>query len=283
MFWQQLPDGGSLRMLRAMTTDARTKPADAPPGAQAVTRALRLLHCFRDNAGELSASQLARRMELSASTAHRLARTLVAAGFLEQDEHTARYRLGPSVAELGQLSLHQRGMHRAVPELDALARATGTTADLAIRGGDHAVILVGGSVNPAAGLGLRRPLHSTALGKVLLAWARPGERDLAALPPLRAHTDRTITGLDALRTELERARTAGYALNDGESAYGVRTAAVPVLDVDGHAHAALAVRSTPDVLTDARLPWFVARARACAAALEVLLLPPSQRRSPLAD
>ncbi|WP_031517051.1 IclR family transcriptional regulator [Streptomyces sp. NRRL F-5123] len=260
-----------------MTTDARTNVAGAPPGAQAVTRALHLLHCFRDNAGELSASQLARRMELSVSTAHRLARTLVAAGFLEQDEHSARYRLGPSVAELGRLSLHQRGMHRAGPELDALARATGTTADLAIRSGAHAVILAGSSVHAAAGLGLRRPLHSTALGKVLLAWARPGEPDLDTLLPLHAHTDRTITGTAELRAELERVRAAGHALNDGESAYGVRTAAVPVLDASGHAHAAVAVRATPDVITDDRIGWFVARAAACARALEVLLLPPAQR------
>ncbi|MFJ9517400.1 IclR family transcriptional regulator [Kitasatospora sp. NPDC101801] len=251
---------------------------DAPAGAQAVTRALGLLHCFRDNAGELSASDLARRMELSVSTSHRLARTLVAAGFLEQDRRTARYRLGPSVAELGQLSLHQRGLHRAAPELAALSAATAATADLAIRSGGHAVILVGGSVQPSTGLGLRRPLHSTALGKVLLAWARPGEDDLTALPPLHAQTDRTIVDPVALAAELTLVRAAGYALNDGESAYGVRTLGVPVLDAAGHAHSALAVRSTPDVLTDARLPWFLSRARACAEALEVLLLAPNERR-----
>ncbi|MER5866447.1 IclR family transcriptional regulator [Kitasatospora sp. NPDC002040] len=251
---------------------------DAPAGAQAVTRALGLLHCFRDNAGDLSASDLARRMELSVSTSHRLARTLVAAGFLEQDRGTARYRLGPSVAELGQLSLHQRGLHRAAPELAALSATTAATADLAIRSGGHAVILVGGSVQPSTGLGLRRPLHSTALGKVLLAWARPGEDDLTALPPLDARTDRTIVDPAVLAAELDRVRAAGYALNDGESAYGVRTLGIPVLDATGHAHSALAVRSTPDVLTDARLPWFLAHARACAEALEVLLLPPDRRR-----
>ena len=257
-----------------MTEGSATK---APSGAQAVTRALGVLQCFRDNAGALSASDIARRMSLSISTAHRLARTLVIAGFLEQDDHTARYRLGPSVAELGQLSLHQRGLHRARPELDELARVTGATADLAIRGGPHAVILVGGSVEPSTGLGLRRPLHSTALGKVLLAWARPGEDDLAALPPLLPQTERTIVDLDELRAELDRVRAAGYAVNDGESALGVRTLAVPVLEAGGHAHSALAVRSTPGILTDERLPWFLARARACAGALEVLLLPPNQR------
>ncbi|SEL82242.1 IclR family transcriptional regulator [Streptacidiphilus jiangxiensis] len=252
----------------------------APAGAQAVTRALGLLQCFHDNAGALSVSELARRMGLSVSTTHRLARTLVAADVLEQDEQTARYRIGPLVAELGQLSLHQRGMHRAAPELADLSRSTGATADLAIRGGDHAVILVGGSVNPATGLGLRRPLHSTALGKVLLAWARPGEGDLRSLP-MPALTDRTITDPVALEEELGRVRERGYALNDGESVHGVRTLAVPVLEATGHVHAALALRSTPDVLTDDRLPWFLAHARSCARALEVLLLPPQLRHSAL--
>jgi DNA-binding IclR family transcriptional regulator len=251
--------------------------AKTPTGAQAVSRALGVLHCFRDNAGDLSASDLARRMGLSVSTAHRLARTLVLAGFLDQDPHTARYRLGPSIAELGQLSLHQRGLHQAVPALDELARVTAATADLAIRDGVHAVILVGGSVEPSTGLGLRRPLHSTALGKVLLAWAGPGEDDLDALGPLTPQTDRTLVDPEELRAELVKVRAVGYALNDGESAVGVRALAVPVLDADERVHSALAVRSTPEVLTDAHLPWFLSRARACAATLADLLLPPHQR------
>ncbi|MFJ4186962.1 IclR family transcriptional regulator [Kitasatospora sp. NPDC089509] len=257
--------------------EAATAVQNPPAGAQAVQRALGLLHCFHDNGPDLSASDLARRMELPVSTAHRLARTLVSAGFLEQDEQTARYRLGPAVAELGQLSFHQRGLHLAGPELDLLARRTQTTADLAIRSGPHAVILVGGSVRPDTGLGLRRPLHSTALGKVLLAWPRSGETAVAALGPLASFTDRTITEPASLEEELAKVRAAGHALNDGESAAGVRTVAVPVLDAAGQARFALAVRSTPAHLTDDRLGWFLGHARTCADALAVLLLPPDQR------
>ncbi|MFJ8471540.1 IclR family transcriptional regulator [Kitasatospora sp. NPDC094011] len=257
--------------------EAATAVQNPPAGAQAVQRALGLLHCFHDNGPDLSASDLARRMELPVSTAHRLARTLVSAGFLEQDEQTARYRLGPAVAELGQLSFHQRGLHLAGPELDLLARRTQTTADLAIRSGPHAVILVGGSVRPDTGLGLRRPLHSTALGKVLLAWPRSGETAAAALGPLASFTDRTITEPALLDEELAKVRAAGHALNDGESAAGVRTVAVPVLDAAGQARFALAVRSTPAHLTADRLDWFLGHARTCADALAVLLLPPDQR------
>ncbi|GLW68029.1 IclR family transcriptional regulator [Kitasatospora phosalacinea] len=248
----------------------------APPGgAQAVHRALGLLHCFHDNGPDLSASELARRMGLSVSTAHRLARTLVATGFLDQDERTARYRLGPAVAELGQLTFHQRGLHLAAPELAQLAQRTGATADLAIRSGPHAVILVGGSVLPSTGLGLRRPLHSTALGKVLLTWPSPTDPPLQG--PLPAHTPRTLTDPAALDAELALTRERGYALNDGESAPGVRTLAVPVLDRTPTARFALAVRSTPAHLTDGALPRALAHARSCARALAVLLLPPDQR------
>ncbi|MFE6050274.1 IclR family transcriptional regulator [Kitasatospora sp. NPDC056446] len=257
--------------------EAATAVQSPPAGAQAVQRALGLLHCFHDNGPDLSASDLARRVDLSVSTAHRLARTLVSAGFLEQDEQTARYRLGPAVAELGQLTFHQRGLHLAAPELEVLSRRTNATADLAIRSGPHAVILVGGSVRPDTGLGLRRPLHSTALGKVLLAWPRPGEAAASTLGPLRPFTGRTITEPALLDEELERVRATGYALNDGESAAGVRTVAVPVLDGGGQARFALAVRSTPAHLTDDRLDWFLGHARSCADALAVLLLPPDQR------
>jgi DNA-binding IclR family transcriptional regulator len=79
---------------------------------------------------------------------------------------------------------------------------------------------------------------------------------------------------------LARVRNNAYALNDGESAYGVRTLAVPVLDGAGHARFALAVRATPEVITEARTEWFLVQARSCARALEVLLLSPAERRPP---
>ncbi|MFC7922626.1 IclR family transcriptional regulator [Streptomyces cinereoruber] len=257
-----------------MTTEAGiVRP---PAGAQAVRRALDVLHCFHDNGPDLSASDLARRLGLSTSTAHRLARTLLGAGFLEQDARTARYRLGPAMTELGRLAYHQRGLHLAAPELSDLAERTGATADLALCSGPHVVIVAGGSVTPK--VGLRRPLHSTALGKVLLAWPRAGEGGPRSLPPLYAFTERTIVEPPLLAAELERVREAGYALDDGESAHGVRTVAVPVLERAGHARFALALRGTPALTTDELLDWYLAQARATARALEVLLLAPAERR-----
>ncbi|MBS2535773.1 IclR family transcriptional regulator [Catenulispora sp. NF23] len=256
--------------------DRDSAPTAPREGAQSVHRTLALLQCFADSPQDLTGSDLARRTGLALSTAHRLLKVLTNAGILEQDPATARYRLGPSLAELGRLAYHRRGLHRAEPELAELAAHTGATADLATRVGGHAVILAGGSLDRDGARGLRRPLHSTALGKVLLAWG--DNADLTALP-LEQLTRRTITDPQHLREELERVRTAGFALNEGESTTGVRTIAVPVLDHTDQARFAVALRSSPEAMASARLAWFVEQAAACATALEVLLLPPGQRRT----
>ncbi|GAB0102806.1 DNA-binding transcriptional repressor XynR [Nocardia sp. JMUB6875] len=257
-------------------TTATAKPRE---GAQAVHRTLALLRAFGDSPEDLPASDLARRLGLALSTTHRLLQAMTSTGFLEQDTDTARYRLGPTVAELGRAAYYRRGLHRAEPELADLSRRTGVVADLAVRVGAHAVILVGGSLEGDNRRTLRRPLHSTALGKVLLAWSDLTDEQIAALSPLTAQTDRTITDPRTLRDELTTVRATGFALNDGESASGVRSIAVPVLDTDNHARFALALRSSPDILIDTRLDWFTEQAAACAAALEVVLLSPAQRRS----
>jgi DNA-binding IclR family transcriptional regulator len=258
-------------------------------GARAVERALGLLRCLGDGSAmadasalpdgsiALSASDLARRMGLPTSTAHRLARTLLEAGFLELDEGSLRYRLGPAVVELGLQAYNERGLPRVLPELAHLARVTRATADLAIRSGDHVVIVARGATRPEYAVGLRRPLHSTSLGKVLLAWDRPSTAELADLGPLRPLTDRTIVTPDRLAAQLAGVRKAGYALNDGESAVGVRTVSVPILDRGGRARFALAVRATPEVLPEGKIPWVLDQARACVAAIQVHLLFPEVR------
>jgi len=264
---------------------------EPPAGARAIERALGVLRCF---AGEdvapgaafpgdglaLSASDIARRMDLPTSTAHRLARTMFAAGFLELDETTLRYRLGPTMVELGLQAYNDRGLPRVVPELQHLARVTRATADLAIRSGDHVLIVARGGTRPEYVAGLRRPLHSTSLGKVLLAWDRPGTAEINDLGPLRPLTERTI--VDPLRfvAELASVRKAGYAVNDGESAVGVRTVAVPVLDRGGRVRFALAVRATPEVIPQAKIPWILSQARACVSAIQVHLLFPEDRPGP---
>ncbi|MGW9351160.1 DNA-binding transcriptional regulator, IclR family [Nocardiopsis flavescens] len=244
-----------------------------PAGSQAVVRALRVLHCFRDHGPELGATDIARLLDLRTSTAHRLARTLVSEGFLEQDAATSRYRLGAAVAELGRALYRHRGLYRIEPLMESLAEATGTRPGLAIRSGSRAVVIAGEAVDPEAGLSLYIPLHASAMGKVLLAWDPAADPSRLELEPLTAGT---ITDPDRLRAELERVRARGYAVNDGEFAEHKRTVAVPLVDAVGQVRMALALRADAAELPVERFPELARTAQDFAPAFQRLLLHPAE-------
>lgn len=263
--------------MKAPTTSAGPGSDGAQSaGVQAVTRALDVLACFRDGSADLGVSDIARTLDLKTSTTHRLVRTLVQAGFLEQDDRTSRYRLGSALAEYGQIVYRQRRVGLAEPRLRRLSRGTGENVALAVRQGSDALLLSGAQAGRSAPSdaisGIRIPLHASAMGKVFLAWADERRGDLTRIGPLTPATRRTITDPGQLAQELERVRGLGYALNDEEMTPGIRTVAVPILGGDGYAAFALAVRGPVERMTDERIVRFVDRAKEAAEDLRVVLL-----------
>ena len=94
-----------------------------------------------------------------------------------------------------------------------------------------------------------------------------------------ARTKEIKTVLDSLATELAPAHEAlqtSRKLVDS-TAHGVRSVSVPILDRGGRARFALAVRATPEVIPEAKIPWVLSQARACVAAIQVHLLFPEDR------
>src|SRR5919106_1547095 len=157
-----------------------------------------------------------------------------------------RERTGRSA---GRRAEEQLGYARALPALESLADATGESVNLGIRSGaDVLVVLAVPSRQPLRFdqlAGSRVPIHTSAMGKCLLAFAAPppaGAGALSELPRLSRFTERTITRRDQLVAELERTRARGWALNDGERNPGVRAVAAPVLEGSGAAVAAVAVQ-----------------------------------------
>jgi IclR family acetate operon transcriptional repressor len=215
-------------------------------GAQSVERALAVLRCFEGRAGDLGVSEIAGRTGLSVSTAHRLTRALCAGGLLAQDARTERYQLGPLLVVLGKRAEERLGYARALPALEALAAETGESVNLGIRSGvDVLVVLDVASPQPlrfAQASGTRVPAHTSAMGKVLLAFAPDPAREVRGLPALTAYTGRTITDAGALVAELEQIRRQGWSVNDEERNVGVRAVAAPVLAPSGAAVAAVAVQ-----------------------------------------
>lgn len=116
---------------------------------------------------------------------------------------------------------------------------------LGVRDGAEVVYLdkIGGHRQACAPsrVGGRMPLHCTAIGKALLAYAGPALLAEVLGAPLSRLTSRTITAPGVLRQNLARIVQTGSAFEFEESAAGIVCVAAPVIDADGHAVAAISV------------------------------------------
>lgn len=191
-----------------------------------------MLFLFTEPGQRLGVTEMSRRLEIHKSTASRLAATLAQRGFLDQDPETDRFTLGVTLARLGLLVASNRNLITAsAPALNKLAADTGETANVSVLDDGRALHIAQseGSYKIAARswIGVRDPLHATAIGKVLAAFSDPR-------PPLPddmpAYTERTITTREELRTEIDRTRRRGYATAVGELEAGLNVVAVPILD-----------------------------------------------------
>jgi IclR family pca regulon transcriptional regulator len=224
--------------------------------SQSLERGLAILSAFRSGRPLLGVSELGRDIGLSRSTTHRYVATLAALGYLQQDPLTKKYRLGPRVLDLGFSAINSMELREiAAPHLRELSDETGYTVNMAILD-DLDIVYVDRCRSARAGqreidlnlhVGARLPAYCTSLGKVLLAYLPAHDRDerLSRIEQTRRGPN-TITSRAALATELKRVRRQGYAVNNEELAYGLRSIAAPVLTHDGEAAAAinLAVHSS---------------------------------------
>jgi IclR family acetate operon transcriptional repressor len=179
-------------------------------------------------------------------TAHRILTALAGRRYLARDERTRRFRLGPAALDLGERARAVLDLRRvALPVLRRLARETDETALLTVlnEARDHSVCLervessqpLRLSVEP----GRQLPLHAGASQKALLAFCDPDEIDLIASGRLERLCRATITNSDTLQADLAEIRARGWAISFEETNVGVWGVAVPLLDAEGTAVAAV--------------------------------------------
>jgi DNA-binding IclR family transcriptional regulator len=233
----------------------------------AVERAFAVLETL-SGGEELGTNEIARRVEINASTVSRLLATLTATGVVEHVSATGRYRLGLRLVELGNAVLTRLDLRTvARGHLEALVAETGETATLSAPGERDAVTVdfaqSSSAVQSVARLGRPSIGHATATGKVLLAFGG-GE-----IPPgrLRAYTRRTITRRDRLQRELERVHRAGWAQALGERDEDLNAVAAPVFGSSGHLVAIMGVQGPAFRFGRAAVPAAAERLLAHARAL----------------
>ena len=214
--------------------------------------------------GSLTVAEVADRLGVARSTAHRLLQMLVYRDFAVQDERRA-YHPGPVL----ELAAHTRSATSqlraaALPHLRRLVDAVQESANLSVRAGDTARFIASVECDQALRVGSREgmvfPADQTTAGLILLA-----ELPAAELESLYAGSDADLPR--RLRAELTRIRKAGFVVNQGRSEKGVVAIGVAVRD-DGVAVAGLSV-SMPSVRFDrTRLPELVGTLQAVARAVE---------------
>ena len=226
---------------------------------KSLSRGLQLLEILSRGPQTQGVTDLSRVMEVDKATVSRLLKTLQRHGYVAQDLATRGYGLGPGIVPLGQRALRRMDIRTAAkPFLDLLVAETDECAHLAILYGRSVLyvdqVTSDQTVNVDAPVGTLAPLHCTALGKAMLA-TQPDQwcQDFIGGQPLRAYTERTITGGPELVEHIAAIRHAGTAIDDEEFSVGIRCMAAPVRGHDGGAAGAIGISGPSPRVTDDRL------------------------------
>jgi DNA-binding IclR family transcriptional regulator len=216
-------------------------------GIQSLGRAFAILEEVARHRDGIGLADLSKRVALHNSTTFHLVKTMVSLGYIRQEKDSKRYRVGRPLFALAASSLDEIEMvNVATPILEDLSRQTGESSHFAVRMGD-AVVVIARTSGPGAfqltdRVGVVRPAHCTALGKVILAALRPDQlKRFLERVELTPSTEKSIIEAAVLLREIEDVRRDGIAFDDGEFNTEVRCAAVPVRDFTGQIVGALGI------------------------------------------
>lgn len=212
----------------------------------AVERAADILTLFGQGSRTLGITEISQQLGLSKAVVYRVLNAFRDRGFVELDEVTHRYSLGPQLLLIGLAALEQIDVRILAREaMQRLSDATQETATLSIRMGWSRIyvdqVTPDRDIKMVVPVGHAYPLHSGASSKALLAFLAPAERDEYLARPLEAVTDATETDSDALRRELDVIRSRGYATSEGERQVGAGAVAAPIMGMDGLPAATMSV------------------------------------------
>ncbi|MBF6594403.1 MAG: IclR family transcriptional regulator [Thermaceae bacterium] len=239
-------------------------------------RGLLLLETLSE-AETLSLSELARRSELSPSTAYRLLETLRRRGFTDWDEVKGLWKVGLRAYQVGSAFLTRGGLvDAAMPEMEKLVDELNETVNLAVLDGNEAVYIaqVEGRqlIRMFTRIGARAPLYCTGVGKALLMEHADAEvRRILGGGPFKAFTAHTLTSPTVFLKTLGEAKTKGYALDNQEREEGVRCIATPVRDSRGKVVASLSLSAPASRVPDERVGSLGSRVKQAADAVSARL------------
>ncbi len=222
-----------------VSPDRRESPDRPGYRVEALAKGLRILSLFDEQRPSWRVSDLTAATGLPMPTVYRVVMTLVSEGYLDHLPN-GEYRPGVRTLTLGTAALRSLDLVGiATPKLTDLGQRTGETVNLAVLSGDRVLYLVrlrnSDLVTANIQVGSTLPAVHTSIGKLLLAHLDEAELETRI-------TDGSFSAnsgpnaklsLAELREELRVIRGQGWAMQDEELAYGLRSIAGPVTGPDG--------------------------------------------------
>ena len=212
-----------------------------------LVKAGKILELFLDEDKSLGITEFSKALEMPKATVQNLASTLEDMGYLEKDPMTMKYRLGPVLFQLGMKYANSMDLTMiARVWLEKLCSQYGEMAQAGIMMGDKLTVVMkveadsNYMVFPQPGSVI--PVHSSSLGKVLLAHMGDSRRDrILAECDFVKFTGHTITTREDFIDELEKVRRTGVGYDTEETVEGLSCIAGPVFNNNGDCIAAISL------------------------------------------
>lgn len=236
------------------------KTRDNTGQVQSLCRALSILNVIAEEERGLTMTDIAQRSKLPLSTTHRLLTTLQHERYVRFDNEQSLWMMGVQAFIIGNAFVRSRDIiATSRPFMMDLMEKSGETVNLAVADQGECIYLAQVEcrqmMRVQAKPGSRVPMHSSAVGKALLA-AMPDEkaRKFLAMRELTRGTDKTVVDLKALCKEIEEARKTGFARDDEEHCVGLRCVASVIYDEFGTPMAAVSLSGPLARIGDDRFP-----------------------------
>src|SRR5215213_3283731 len=230
-------------MRPSSSTSDGPEDARAPHFVQSLERGLAVIRAFDEHNVELTLSDVARSTGLKRAAARRFLLTLADLGYVRTDGRW--FSLSPRVLELGYAYLSSLSLPEvAEPHMERLVAEVHESSSVSVLDGEDIVYVArvptGRIMAVSINVGTRFPAYATSMGRVLLSRLPDAELEAylerVELVPL---SPRTLTSREALRKELAKVRSRGWALVDQELEEGLRSVAAPIGDRSGDTIAAV--------------------------------------------
>lgn len=223
-----------------------TKTSVEHGGVRVLHKTLDILETIKATDSGFRLADLSRKVELPKATVYRILTTLEGRGYLDRASDGS-YRMARKLFDLQRTEPIEQILSRvAQPLMERLAALSKETINLGILDAGEVVVIATvespQAVRMSSKIGNRRHLHSTALGKVLVAGMSDKEAQrLFRMKGLPRLTDETLTNKASVMAEIQRVRQQGWALDNQENELEGRCIGAPIVGPDGRVVAALSL------------------------------------------